>query len=291
VHGVRARGFCVPIFEFSTVRSGTTSFIPTEFVAYFADKTVQVVFDDTTGRSAVEVIHNKTGRPLLVPIIVGAELRRYARVPAGSENCAFCEFLASRGFVYRSGESAGVSRKYHPHCDCQIVPAWGKKTPKIAGYDPDALYAQYEAARDAVVARKQGKHGYSPSDAEVAAQMKKDLNLESEAYAIPEHVRALWPAELSPLRSKAWGHMLKRHGENGSGRTWFEGLSSDEIADVLLYAVKNTEFMKSPDNRHQYMAVVDVPEIGLVRVAAKLAKDPEYLGKIDVLSIFPIKTW
>ncbi|WP_158676580.1 hypothetical protein [Rothia mucilaginosa] len=47
--------------------------------------------------------------------------------------------------------------------------------------------------------------------------------------------------------------------------------------------------MKSPDNRHQYIAVVDVPKIGLVRVAAKLAKDPEYLGKIDVLSIFPIK--
>lgn len=85
--------------------------------------------------------------------------------------------------------------------------------------------------------------------------------------------------------------LLKRHGENGSGRTWFRGLSPDEIADVLLYTVKNTEFMKSPDNRHQYIAVVDVPKIGLVRVAAKLAKDPEYLGKIDVLSIFPIKTW
>ncbi|WP_455122628.1 phage portal protein [Rothia mucilaginosa] len=56
-------------------KDGTTSFIPTEFVAYFADKTVQVVFDDTTGRSAVEVIPNKTGRPLLVPIIVGADLR------------------------------------------------------------------------------------------------------------------------------------------------------------------------------------------------------------------------
>lgn len=183
---------------------------------------------------------------------------RWARVPHG-QTCAWCLMLASRGWVYLDAQSAGAARQWHADCDCQIVPAWGKKTPKIAGYDPDALYAQYEAARDAVVARKQGKHGYSPSDAEVAAQMKKDLNLESEAYAIPEHVRTLWPAELSPLRSKAWGHMLKRHGENGSGRTWFEGLSSDEIADVLLYAVKNTEFMKSPDNRHQYMAVVDVP--------------------------------
>lgn len=67
--------FLYPFFKFSTVRSGTISFIPTEFVAYFADKTVQVVFDDTTGRSTVEVIPNKTGRPLLVPIIVGADLR------------------------------------------------------------------------------------------------------------------------------------------------------------------------------------------------------------------------
>lgn len=71
---------------------------------------------------------------------------RYARVPAGSENCAFCEFLASRGFVYRSGESAGVSRKYHPHCDCLVVPSWGSKTPKIPGYDPEAYRARYESA-------------------------------------------------------------------------------------------------------------------------------------------------
>ena len=66
--------------------------------------------------------------------------------------------LASGGWVYLDAQSAGTARQqWHADCDCQIVPAWGKKTPKIAGYDPDSLYAQYEAARDAVVARKQGK--------------------------------------------------------------------------------------------------------------------------------------
>jgi len=96
---------------------------------------------------------------------------RWARVPHG-QTCAWCLMLASRGWVYLDAQSAGAARQWHADCDCQIVPAWGKKTPKIAGYDPDALHAQYEAARDAVVARKQGKHGYSPSLAEVASSWR-----------------------------------------------------------------------------------------------------------------------
>lgn len=289
MHGVRARGFCVPIFEFSTVRSGTTSFIPTEFVAYFADKTVQVVFDDTTGRSAVEVIHNKTGRPLLVPIIVGAELRRYARVPAGSENCAFCEFLASRGFVYRSGESAGVSRKYHPHCDCQIVPAWGKKTPKIAGYDPDALYAQYEVARDAVVARKQGKHGYSPSLAEVASSWREMYNRgRGESVQMPKVLRDYssgWPEFLELLRPGQWQHILVRHGEGGNAPTTFGTLDPGDIAILLLGVVQTPisewEPGKFPET---YVITKEIPRVGKILVAVSKEDD-----KLKVESIYPFR--
>ncbi|RLP12257.1 VG15 protein [Propionibacterium australiense] len=77
---------------------------------------------------------------------------RYARVPRGPKTCAFCSMLASRGWVYRSKESASQRKRggrYHDYCDCAIVPCWGPRTPSIDGYDPDALYEQYQQARDA----------------------------------------------------------------------------------------------------------------------------------------------
>lgn len=73
--------------------------------------------------------------------------KRWARVPAGAETCAFCNMLASRGWVYASKKAASQSKKtggsYHAGCDCQIVPAFGDTVPNIEGYDPDLLYRQY----------------------------------------------------------------------------------------------------------------------------------------------------
>ena len=47
---------------------------------------------------------------------------RYARVPSGFETCSFCFMLASRGFVYGDEEKAGATHKFHPNCDCIVVP-------------------------------------------------------------------------------------------------------------------------------------------------------------------------
>lgn len=44
----------------------------------------------------------------------------YARVPTGMETCSYCMMLASRGFVYRSADSAGHAD--HRGCNCMIVP-------------------------------------------------------------------------------------------------------------------------------------------------------------------------
>lgn len=74
---------------------------------------------------------------------------RYARVPAGGRTCAFCEMVASRGFVYASAKHAGEFEKYHDDCNCQIVPSWDAERAHIEGYDPDAMYARYKAAWDA----------------------------------------------------------------------------------------------------------------------------------------------
>ena len=66
---------------------------------------------------------------------------RYARVPSGRETCGFCFMLSSRGFVYRSEETAGSTHAYHDHCDCVIVPGFEglPASEQIEGYDPDEM--------------------------------------------------------------------------------------------------------------------------------------------------------
>ena len=71
---------------------------------------------------------------------------KWARVPTGAETCTFCLMLASRGFVYRSKESAGALNHWHPHCDCRIVP--GFEGVEIEGYDPDELYRQWRETEE-----------------------------------------------------------------------------------------------------------------------------------------------
>ena len=79
---------------------------------------------------------------------------RYARVPSGAKTCAFCEMLASRGFVYHSEASSGdAARKgfgddFHDDCDCQVVPEFDRDQHHIDGFDPDAMYDRYRRARD-----------------------------------------------------------------------------------------------------------------------------------------------
>lgn len=72
----------------------------------------------------------------------------YARVPSGAKTCAWCEMLASRGFVYYNAETAGALGQFHDDCDCQIVPEFRKGKPRIEGYDPDAYRERYMKARE-----------------------------------------------------------------------------------------------------------------------------------------------
>ena len=72
----------------------------------------------------------------------------YARIPEPGA-CKFCLMLASRGFVY-SKDTAGDSKKFHGKCRCNAMPVWDETRARVEyGYDPDALYDQYRAARDA----------------------------------------------------------------------------------------------------------------------------------------------
>lgn len=71
---------------------------------------------------------------------------RYARVPSGARTCAWCEMLASRGWVFVSEARAGGDEDWHDKCDCQIIPEWDAQNAHIEGYDPDAMYERYQEA-------------------------------------------------------------------------------------------------------------------------------------------------
>lgn len=73
----------------------------------------------------------------------------WARVPSGSEPCAFCLMLASRGAVYESRSSAQFTtsgRKYHGDCYC--VPILTRGDGDLP-YDAGLLSTLYERARNA----------------------------------------------------------------------------------------------------------------------------------------------
>lgn len=81
---------------------------------------------------------------------------RYARVPSGRTTCSFCIMLASRGFVYHSGKSAGDMGKFHGNCDCYVVPGLADGT-TVEGYDPDALYDTWDKARSSAGVKHDGE--------------------------------------------------------------------------------------------------------------------------------------
>jgi len=61
----------------------------------------------------------------------------FARVPTGAETCTYCMMLASRGFAYRSEESAGHAD--HRGCNCLII-AGIHGSSYVEGVDVDEQY-------------------------------------------------------------------------------------------------------------------------------------------------------
>ena len=108
---------------------------------------------------------------------------RFARVPAGKEPCQFCLMLASRGFVYTSASAAGDHNQYHSHCACVPVASW-ESSPLLEGYDPDALYRQYE--------------------------------LRSTVPPLLLGGAADWPQWLQPVSLERWRHIVDDHGPDST---------------------------------------------------------------------------
>lgn len=185
---------------------------------------------------------------------------RYARVPTGAETCAWCMLWASRGFVYKSEETAQFKRS-HFKCDCQIVPSWDKR-PRVRGYDSKRYERMYQQAVDdladegartddikTITARMRELFPDQLTDGRTPQRVSSDGTLQrseidkdrSRALAVlqergltPGAARRLppremtqapkdWPDGLPPLRAKEWRHTLyglRRSGGHLSGYGW-----------------------------------------------------------------------
>lgn len=185
---------------------------------------------------------------------------RYARVPTGAETCAWCMLWASRGFVYKSEETAQFKRS-HFKCDCQIVPSWDKR-PRVRGYDSKRYERMCQQAVDdladegartddikTITARMRELFPDQLTDGRTPQRVSSDGTLQrseidkdrSRALATlqergltPGAARRLppremtqapkdWPEGLPPLRAKEWRHTLyglRRSGGHLSGYGW-----------------------------------------------------------------------
>lgn len=56
--------------------------------------------------------------------------------------CDWCKMLGSRGFGYRSGQTASAQR--HSHCKCSVAVDFDTSNPQLEGYDPDSYLEAYE---------------------------------------------------------------------------------------------------------------------------------------------------
>lgn len=71
---------------------------------------------------------------------------QWAWIPSG-DSCAFCLTLASRGWQRASKKALknGHAEHIHSNCDCTYAVRFDSRS-TVAGYDPDALYKQYQSA-------------------------------------------------------------------------------------------------------------------------------------------------
>lgn len=107
---------------------------------------------------------------------------RYARVPSGRETCGFCFMLSSRGFVYRSEETADSTHAYHRNCDCVIVPSF-KGLPaseQVEGYDPDGMYERWKMCEKTIGGDKALRALWDGMDVKDRARYKG--NSDAERY-------------------------------------------------------------------------------------------------------------
>ncbi|WP_162893221.1 EndoU domain-containing protein [Microbacterium halotolerans] len=189
---------------------------------------------------------------------------RFARVPTGARTCAWCEMLASRGWVYYSRETAGAIKKFHDHDDCQIVPEWDAENAHLEGYDPDAMYDRYQQARDKLAA----DGNTAPTDREIASKLRHLFPDKYTDGAWPAKKTLATPDGPAVLTGKKINHLLDGDGV-GKGGGHLSGVAqlgetefpphwdANKIIDAIERVVADPRRVNRTKQPNIYVAVVD----------------------------------
>lgn len=225
--------------------------------------------------SARETIHLNAGIDRTRP--------RWARVPAGGKTCAWCLMLSSRGWVYGTETSAGgKGNAFHNDDRCLIVPSWEKR-PQLDGYDPDAMYKKYTAARLEVIA-----DGMEPTDERVAQRLRDMFPDEfTDGSSVPSILRDAvngWPKQFRPVSPGRWGHIKKRHlPPDGEAQDLFPEVSEYEVAKIIRETANAPDLV---DGREGWDEIVNFHKVINGReylLGAKMGGD----GLLTVRTSFP----
>ena len=195
---------------------------------------------------------------------------RYARVPSGAKTCAFCMMLASRGFVYASKEKAGGDgNRFHGDCDCQIVPSWDSDNPRIAGYDPDALYDKYLNARKAA--------GENPSKSDILTSMRR-MYPDDLKDGVRELTKA-WPDDVVYPYAESWDHIFEGHGPGTrvEGKTHFpDDWDEEKVKWAVMETVADPDCVKPAGENRQTRYKIVEDELIRVWLQKKRGKEKRF---------------
>ena len=111
---------------------------------------------------------------------------RWALVPHIGA-CGWCRMIGANGFMYAG--KAKVDRARHPHCSCTPVVDFDPD-PALEGYDADALYDEFSAARKTVL-------GSVRSEWDAMGQQERDSYKRPGRSAYDVYLRNRIVAEMS----------------------------------------------------------------------------------------------
>ena len=96
---------------------------------------------------------------------------RWARRMQGRETCGWCRMLASRGFIYKTEDTAGASHAWgHDRCDCEAVPDFSFTEEQFTAQivETEYLYNQYLDVRSRI-------DSLAPTDSEIVAEWDRSM--------------------------------------------------------------------------------------------------------------------
>ena len=158
---------------------------------------------------------------------------RYARVPSGRETCGFCFMLSSRGFVYRSEQTASGEHGYHDHCDCVVVPGFRDSDrelgPQIEGYDPKGMRGRWRDCQATLGTESELRERWKALSDKQRARYKG--NTDGERYRRFVNAQAIREAETRDFRWLNTGEIPRYEVEPGARPSEDETKTAERIAE------------------------------------------------------------